>query len=119
MTTTIVVLIIIVSLLLSAFFSGMEIAYVSANKIHIEIEKKQDDFLAKILSKLTAKPSKFIATMLIGNNIALVIYGFFMGDLLMNWFQKLVPTRFSSNCSFYNSYFIYSRIPSKSILPNI
>lgn len=95
MTTTIVVLIIIVSLLLSAFFSGMEIAYVSANKIHIEIEKKQDDFLAKILSKLTAKPSKFIATMLIGNNIALVIYGFFMGDLLMNWFQKLVPTRFS------------------------
>jgi len=90
MTTTVIIGIIIVSLILSAFFSGMEIAYVSANKIHIEIEKKQDDFLAKILSKLTAKPSKFIATMLIGNNIALVIYGFFMGDLLVKWFVSLV-----------------------------
>lgn len=86
------VVIIVVSLILSAFFSGMEIAYVSSNKIHIEIEKKQDGFLAKILQKLTAKPSKFIATMLIGNNIALVIYGFFMGDLLMDWFQTLLPT---------------------------
>jgi CBS domain containing-hemolysin-like protein len=90
MTTTVIIVIILVSLLLSAFFSGMEIAYVSANKIHIEIEKKQDDYLAKILSKLTAKPSKFIATMLIGNNIALVIYGFFMGDLLVQWFASLV-----------------------------
>ncbi|WP_034062355.1 hemolysin family protein [Lacinutrix jangbogonensis] len=90
MTTTVIIVIIIVSLLLSAFFSGMEIAYVSANKIHIEIEKKQNDFLAKMLSKLTAKPSKFIATMLIGNNIALVVYGFFMGDLLVKWFTSLV-----------------------------
>ncbi len=84
------VFIIILSLILSAFFSGMEIAYVSSNKIHIEIEKKQNDLLAKILTKLTAKPSKFIATMLIGNNIALVVYGFLMGDLLVNWFQTLV-----------------------------
>lgn len=83
------IIIIVCSLLLSAFFSGMEIAYVSSNKIHIEIEKKQEGFLAKILAKITAKPSKFIATMLIGNNIALVVYGFFMGDLLMNWFQSL------------------------------
>ncbi|NNC49447.1 MAG: HlyC/CorC family transporter [Flaviramulus sp.] len=88
------VVIIIVSLILSAFFSGMEIAYVSSNKIHIEIEKKQDGVLAKVLSKLTEKPSKFIATMLIGNNIALVIYGFFMGDLLVNWFQTLLPTHY-------------------------
>jgi CBS domain containing-hemolysin-like protein len=86
------VIVIIFSLLLSAFFSGMEIAYVSSNKIHIEIEKKQEGLLAKILAKLTAKPSKFIATMLIGNNIALVIYGLFMGDLLMNWFLSLLPT---------------------------
>jgi len=84
-------IIIIVSLLFSAFFSGMEIAYVSSNKIHIEIEKKQSGLLAKILSKLTIKPSKFIATMLIGNNIALVIYGFFMGDLLVEWFQTMLP----------------------------
>jgi len=85
-------IIIIISLILSAFFSGMEIAYISSNKIHIEIEKKQEDFLAKILTKLTAKPSKFIASMLIGNNIALVVYGLFMGDLLVNWFQTMVPT---------------------------
>jgi CBS domain containing-hemolysin-like protein len=66
----------------------MEIAFISANKIHIEIEKKQDGFLAKVLSRLTKKPSKFIATMLIGNNIALVVYGLYMGDLLMDWFSN-------------------------------
>lgn len=79
------VLIILLSLLCSAFFSGMEIAYVSSNKIHIEIEKKQNDLIAKVLTRLTRKPSKFIATMLVGNNVALVIYGFFMGDLLVAW----------------------------------
>jgi CBS domain containing-hemolysin-like protein len=76
---------------LSAFFSGMEIAFISANKIHIEIEKKQEGILAQILTRLTNKPSKFIATMLIGNNIALVVYGLYMGDLLMNWFQTKLP----------------------------
>lgn len=85
------ILIIIGCLLLSAFFSGMEIAYVSSNKIYIEIEKRQNDFLAGVLKRLTRKPSKFIATMLVGNNIALVIYGFFMGDLIMNWLVGLQP----------------------------
>lgn len=88
------VLIIIITLLLSAFFSGMEIAYVSSNKIHIELEKKQDSFLGKLLAKLTAKPSKFITTMLIGNNIALVVYGFVMGDLLVEWFQEVLPSNY-------------------------
>jgi CBS domain containing-hemolysin-like protein len=82
-------IIIILSLVLSAFFSGMEIAFISANKIHIEIEKKQDGFLAMVLTRLTKKPSKFIATMLIGNNIALVVYGLFMGEILMNWFTGM------------------------------
>lgn len=67
----------------------MEIAFFSANKIHIEIEKKQEGFLAKVLTRLTKKPSKFIATMLIGNNVALVIYGLFMGELLMEWFAGI------------------------------
>lgn len=71
----------------------MEIAFISANKIHIEIEKKQSGILAKVLSRLTQKPSKFIATMLIGNNIALVVYGLFMGDLLMSWFQGMLPSQ--------------------------
>lgn len=84
--------IIVISLLLSAFFSGMEIAFVSANRIHIEIEKKQEGILAGVLGKITASPSKFIATMLIGNNIALVVYGLFMGEILMAWFQQVLPS---------------------------
>jgi magnesium and cobalt exporter, CNNM family len=80
---TLSIVIILISLILSAFFSGMEIAYVSANKIHIEIEKKQEGVLANVLRRLTRKPSKFIATMLVGNNITLVVYGIYMGELIV------------------------------------
>lgn len=66
-------------------------AYVSSNKIHIELEKKKGGFIAKILTKLTENPSKFIATMLVGNNIALVIYGLFMGEFIMEWLQGMHP----------------------------
>ena len=81
--------IIVICLLLSAFFSGMEIAYVSSNKVYLSIEKKQNNFNAKILSKLIEKPSQFITSMLVGNNVVLVIYGIFSGELLMNWLQSL------------------------------
>jgi len=81
--------IIILCLILAALFSGMEIAFVSSNKIYLEIEKKQQNFLSKVLTKLTEKPSQFIASMLIGNTIVLVVYGFFMGELLMNWINQL------------------------------
>ena len=83
------IVVIVLCLLLCAFFSGMEIAFVSSNKIYLEIEKKQENFLSKILAKITEKPSKFIATMLVGNNISMVVYGFFMGDLVMQWIEKL------------------------------
>jgi putative hemolysin len=76
--------IIILCLILSAFFSGMEIAFISSNKIYLEIEKKQENFLSRILTRLTGNPSKFIAAMLIGNNVALVVYGFYMGDLILS-----------------------------------
>ncbi len=89
------ILIILASIIFSAFFSGMEIAFVSANKIHIELEKKKNTFLAKILSKLTQKPSKFITTMLVGNNITLVIYGYFMGELLMRFLSPSIPNAFA------------------------
>ena len=81
--------IIILCLILSAFFSGMEIAFVSSNKIYLEIEKKQDNFVSNILTKLTEKPINFVVTMFIGNTIAMVVYGFYMGDLLMRWFGTL------------------------------
>ena len=81
-------IIIIISILLSAFFSGMEIAFVSANKMHIELEKKGDGFISKILSKITRKPSKFITTMLVGNNISLVIYSYYTGNFLL----RFLPT---------------------------
>ena len=81
--------IIIICLVLAALFSGMEIAFVSSNKIYLEIEKKQQNFISKILTKLTEKPSKFIAAMLIGNTIVLVVYGFFMGEMLMNWIVQM------------------------------
>jgi len=81
--------IIILCLILAALFSGMEIAFVSSNKIYLEIEKKQQNFISQVLTKLTEKPSKFIASMLIGNTIVLVIYGFFMGELLMRWIEHL------------------------------
>lgn len=112
---SIYVIIIIVSLILSAFFSGMEIAYVSSNKIHIEIEKKQDGLLAKVLRKLTARPSKFITTMLIGNNIALVVYGFFMGDVLVNWFQSMLPT----NSGFLNYLLTDLSLLSQTVLSTL
>ena len=76
--------IISVSIILSAFFSGMEIAFVSANKLHIELEKKRDGFTAKILNRITQKSSKFITTMLVGNNISLVIYSYYMGEFLVD-----------------------------------
>lgn len=85
--------IIFICLLFSAFFSGMEIAFVSSNKVFLGIEKMQDGFVAKILTKITQNPSKFIASMLVGNNIALVIYGFTMGDLII----KLIYPEYINN----------------------
>ncbi len=69
-------------LVFSAFFSGMEIAFVSANKLKIELDGKQGDFFAKIISNFLKRPSRFIGAMLVGNNIALVVYGIFMAKIL-------------------------------------
>ncbi len=73
---------IVLTIVLSAFFSGMEIAFISSNNFKIEVESSRGDFRSRILSGLLQKPSRFIAAMLIGNNIALVLYGIFMGKAL-------------------------------------
>ncbi|MFT6095326.1 MAG: CBS domain containing-hemolysin-like protein [Nonlabens sp.] len=78
-------------LILSAFFSGMEIAYVSSNKIHIELEKRQNNFIGRVLRNLTVKPSKFIITMLVGNSISLVVYGFAMESLMSDYLVEAYP----------------------------
>lgn len=74
--------IIVGTILASAFFSGSEIAFVSANRLKIELDNKQGAISGKILAFLFQRPSQFIGAMLVGNNIALVIFGIQMGDIL-------------------------------------
>ena len=72
----------VISLSFSAFFSGMEIAFISSSKLKIELDNKKGLFSAKILSFFSSKPAWFIAAMLIGNNTALVIYTLYVTDLI-------------------------------------
>ena len=75
--------VIVFCLIMSAFFSGMEIAFISCNRVFLEIEKNKKGIIGKVLKYLTSKPSKFITAMLVGNNFCLVIYGIFMGDKIV------------------------------------
>ena len=108
--------IIVISLIFSAFFSGMEIAFISSNKIHLEIEKKQKGFLSSLLKKITKNPSKFIATMLIGNNIALVVYGLYMGDFLMNFFSCFLPSKYATVNYLFNELNLLSQTILSSLV---
>lgn len=75
-------LLIFTSLLFSAFFSGMELAYLASNRLKIEVQIKQNSFQGKILSVLYKKDSTMIAMLLLGNNIALVVYGISAANIL-------------------------------------
>ena len=74
--------IIIICLLLSAFFSGMEIAFVASNKLRIEIDKNNKSIPQALVDIFTSNSGMYITTMLVGNNVVMVIYGIFMKEYL-------------------------------------
>ncbi len=86
-------LIILITLIASAFFSGLEIAFITSNKLRIELESKQGNFAAKILAYFNKYPSRYLGTMLLGNNIALVIFGIYMDEEL----EPIIENFTSSN----------------------
>jgi CBS domain containing-hemolysin-like protein len=90
--------IVIFTLIASAFASGCEIAFLSSNKLRIELDRKQGSFAARILWGFVKSPSKFMATMLIANNIALVVYGVAMSEdiITRDLLKSILPGRMHS-----------------------
>lgn len=92
--------VVIVTLIFSAFFSGIEIAFISSNRLKVELDKGRGLYTARIISSFTNKPSKFISALLLGNNLALVLYGIAISRILSPWLLSI----FSS--PFQNEFFI-------------
>lgn len=82
---------VIITLVFSAFFSGMEIAYVSSNKLQIELQNKQGALTGRILSVFVQRPGQFIGTTLMGNTISMVLYGIFMAYLMEDPLREILP----------------------------
>lgn len=89
MDTSHLLLYILGCILMIGFFAGTEIAFVSANKLNLELKKKQGTFAGKILARFTQAPEEFIGTSLIGVNVVLVIYGLLMTELNESWMHYL------------------------------
>lgn len=84
---------IIISILLSAFFSAMEMAFISSNKLRFELDKSDTSIAYSILGYFYAHPGQFISTMLVGNNIVLVVFGLQMAVLLEPIFSSFVSSQ--------------------------
>ncbi|MDA3817501.1 MAG: hemolysin family protein [Prolixibacteraceae bacterium] len=84
--------IILITIIMSAFFSGMEIAYFSANRLTLEMNKKKKTLTASLLNILSAKPEQYIATMLVGNNIALVVYALATARLIEPYLNPYIES---------------------------
>lgn len=82
---------VLITLFFSALFSGLEMAFVSANRLHIELQNKQGKFSGRILSDFVKNPSQFIGTTLLGNTVSLVLYGTFMAYLLEAPIINILP----------------------------
>ncbi len=89
-------IIVFVTLIFSALFSGLEIAFVSSNKLQIELDKNKGMFSAKILSSFVNNPSGILGALLLGNNISLVIYGIAMANILEPVIAKILTPQYSS-----------------------
>ena len=85
------IILILVSLIFSSFFSGIEIAFISSDRLHIALEKERGSIAGKILSRFTKNPAHFIGTTLIGNTLSLVVYGIFMANLIEPILSDILP----------------------------
>ncbi|WMJ72435.1 hemolysin family protein [Cytophagaceae bacterium ABcell3] len=104
------ILIIIITLFFSAFFSGVEIAYITSNKLHFELLNKQGHVTGKLIARFTNKPSMFLGATLIGNTIALVMYGIFMAALLEPFLENVLPAALNTYTTIVISQTIISTI---------
>ena len=103
--------VIVGTIIASAFFSGVEMAYISANKLYFELQAKQGVVTGVIIAKFLKQPSKFIGTMLIGNTLSLVLYGIFMEGSLHHWIAPLLE-QLPDWLQFLNNEITHILIPS-------
>lgn len=80
------------AILLAAFFSAMELSFIASNKLRIELDRKQGQFGSGIISLFTRNPGLYISTMLIGVNIATVIFSMLTADMIEAWLQNMIPS---------------------------